>query len=352
MNYRKMGRTGLRVSEISLGTVNFGSVVKEAEATAIVNKAREAGINHFDTANVYPIGSDRLGISEEILGKAIKPFRHDVLVTSKAGSGIAKDPNPNSQGLSRHSIMRAVDQSLTSLQTDYLDIYMAHARDYRTPIDETLRALDDLICSGKVRYIGCSLFDPWEICKSLWISDKHNLARFDCVQTRYNAITRFAEFEMMPFCDSEGLGVFVYNPLSGGLLAGGLHTQGDKKVIAYEKGAPPPADSRFASGSYQKRYWYDRNIEAVKKIDAIAKRNGYSNVQLALAWLLQKKVTSILTCVDFPEQLEQNLSAIGIRLSDQDILEFNAIYEAMLPQGWLLQEREVRDSEIKGEYAF
>ena len=349
MNYRKIGRTGLMVSEISLGTVNFGSVVKEAEAIAIVKKAYQAGINHFDTGNVYPIGSGTFGISEEILGKALRPFRHDVLITTKVGSGIGKDPNPD---LSRRNIIKEVDRSLTRLQTDYIDIYMAHARDVKTPIDETLRAMDDLIHSGKVRYIGCSLFDPWEICKSLWISDKHNLARFDCVQTRYNAITRFAEFGMIPFCVSEGLGVFVYNPLSGGLLAGGFHKQEDKQVVAYEKGAPPPADSRFASGSYQKRYWYDRNLEAVKKINNIAERNNYSSVQLALAWLLQKQITSILTCVDFPDQLDQNLSAIGIRLSDQDMQEFNDVYEAMLPQGWLLQEREVRDSEIKGEFAF
>jgi 1-deoxyxylulose-5-phosphate synthase len=349
MNYRKMGRTGLMVSTVSLGTVNFGSVVKEAEAIAIVNKAYQAGINHFDTANVYPIGSGRYGISEEILGKALKPFRQEVLITTKVGSGLGKEANPD---LSRRNIIKEVERSLTHLQTDYIDIYMAHARDVKTPIDETLRALDDLVHSGKVRYIGCSLFDPWEVCKSLWISDKHNLTRFDCVQTRYNAITRFAEFGMLPFCDSEGVGVFVYNPLSGGLLVGGLHKQQNKQVVAYEKGAPPPADSRFSSGSYQKRYWYDRNLEAVKKIDNIAKQNNYTSVQIALAWLLQKKITSILTCVDFPEQLDENLSAIGIHLSDQDMQEFNAIYDAMLPQGWLAQEREVRDSEIKGEYAF
>jgi aryl-alcohol dehydrogenase-like predicted oxidoreductase len=172
------------------------------------------------------------------------------------------------------------------------------------------------------------------------------------VQTRYNAITRFAEFGMIPFCVSEGVGVFVYNPLSGGLLVGGLHKQDEKQVDAYEKGAAPPADSRFASGSYQKRYWYDRNLEAVKKIESIARRNNYTSVQIALAWLLQKNITSILTCVDFPEQLDQNLSAVGIRLSAQDMKEFDDIYEAMLPEGWLQQEREVRDSEIKGEFAF
>ena len=337
------------VSEISLGTVNFGSVVKEGEAKAIVNKAYEAGINHFDTANVYPIGSGKYGIAEEILGKALKPFRKEVLITTKVGSGIGKEANPD---LSRRNILKEVENSLTHLQTNYIDIYMAHARDAKTPIDETLRAMDDLVRSGKVRYAGCSLFDPWEICKALWISDKRNLARFDCVQTRYNAITRFAEFGMLPFCASEGVGVFVYNPLSGGLLVGGLQKQDDKQVIAYEKGAAPPADSRFASGSYQKRYWYDRNLEAVKKIEHIAKRNNYSSVQLALAWLLQKNITSILTCVDFPAQLDENLSAVGIRLSDQDLKEFNDIYEAMLPQGWIQQEREVRDSDIKGEFAF
>lgn len=355
MKYRKMGRTGLMISEISLGTVNFGSVVKEDEAIAIVKKAYEAGINHFDTANVYPIGYGRYGISEEILGKAIKPFRQEVLITTKVGSGLVggdKDPNPNNEGLSRQNILKEVDKSLSALQTDYIDIYMAHARDINTPIDETLRALDDLVHAGKVRYAGCSLFDPWEICKSLWISDKYNIARFNCVQTRYNAITRFAEFGMIPFCNSEGLGIFVYNPLSGGLLTGGFHKQEDKQVIEYQKGAAPPADCRFAKGSYQKRYWYDRNLEAVRKISEIAKRNNYTNVQLALAWLLQKNITSILTCVDFSDQLDENLSAIGIQLSDQDIKEFDKIYEGMLPEGWTAQEREVRDSEKKCEFSF
>jgi aryl-alcohol dehydrogenase-like predicted oxidoreductase len=349
MKYRKMGRTGLVVSEISLGTVNFGSLVKEAEAVAIVHKAFEAGINHFDTANVYPIGAGKFGVSEEILGKAVKPFRQEILITTKVGSGIGKDPNPD---LSRRNILREVDRSLGHLQTDYIDIYMAHARDIKTPIDETLWAMDDLVRCGKVRYTGCSLFDPWEICKSLWISDKRNLARFDCVQTRYNAITRFAEFGMLPFCESEGLGVFAYNPLSGGLLAGAYQKQEDGSATTYEKGAPPPSGSRFVQGSYQKRYWYDRNIEAVKRIECIARRNNHTNVQAALAWLLHKKVTSVLTSVDLPEQLDQNLSAVGICLSDQDMQEFNEIYDAMLPQGWLLQEREVRDSELKGEFAF
>ena len=141
-------------------------------------------------------------------------------------------------------------------------------------------------------------------------------------------------------------------PLVEACWWGVFHKQEGTQVVAYEKGAAPPAESRFASGSYQKRYWYDRNLEAVKKIDAIAKRNHYSSVQLALAWLLQKKITSILTCVDFPEQLDENLSAVGIRLSDEDMQEFDAIYEAMLPEGWLSQEREVRDAEIKGEFAF
>jgi aryl-alcohol dehydrogenase-like predicted oxidoreductase len=174
MNYRKMGRTGLMVSELSLGTVNFGSVVKEAEAITIVNKAYEAGINHFDIANVYPIGSGRFGVSEEILGKALKPFRQEVLITTKIGSGIGKDSNPD---LSRRNILQEIDRSLNRLQTNYIDIYLAHARDVKTPIDETLRVMDDLVHSGKVRYVGCSLFDPWEICKALWISDKRTRRR-------------------------------------------------------------------------------------------------------------------------------------------------------------------------------
>ena len=342
MNYRKMGRTGLIVSELSLGCMNFGNQTKEEDAVKIVNRAHELGINHFDTAKVYPIGGTGFGISEGILGRALKPFRHEVIITTKT------------EGLSRKDIMASVEGSLRQLETDYIDIYLAHGRDPKTPIDETLRAFDDLVHSGKVRYIGCSNHHTWEIAKSLWISDKHNLTRFDCIQFRYNLISRMPEWDTIPFCVSERIGLFVYNPLAGGLLTGGIYESGEKQVIAYTPGSARPKIGRFVSNGYHKRYWNDRNLEAVKQLRDIANRYGHSPIQMALAWLLSNKnITSLLSLVDYPDQMNQNVAATEISLSDQEISECNEIYEAMLPSGWL--EVEVGEGRFSGglpEFAY
>ncbi|MFC1933816.1 aldo/keto reductase [Chloroflexota bacterium] len=337
MKYRKVGRTGLMVSEFALGCINFGEAVQEKDAIEIVRRAYELGINHFDTADMYPALGATFGLSEKILGKALKPFRNEVVIVTKVSA--PEGEGPNAGGLSRYHLINAVERSLHRLQTDYIDVYLAHQRDPRTPIDETLRAFDDLVHSGKVRYIGCSNYASWEICKALWISDKHNLARFDCVQDRYNLITRSAEREILPFCAGERLGMFVYNPLAGGLLAGGLYEQDGRLVSSYTKGAAPPKAGRFVNPLYQKRYWYDRNLEAVQKLQNIAKSSGHTSAQIALAWLLSNKtVTSVLTCVDFPEQLDLNLSAAEISLSDSEISGCNEIYKSMLPPGWSIQE--------------
>ena len=342
MKYRKMGRTGLMVSELSLGCMNFGNQTKEEEALQIVGRARELGINHFDTAKVYPIGQNESGISEGILGRALKPFRSEVIITTKV------------EGLSRKDIMTSVDESLKQLQTDYIDIYLAHGRDTKTPIDETLRAFDDLVHSGKVRYIGCSNHHTWEIAKSLWISDKHNLARFDCIQFRYNLISRMPEWDTIPFCTSERVGLFVYNPLAGGLLAGGIYKSGEQQVIAYTQGTERPKIGRFISNGYYQRYWNDRNLEAVQHLRDIAKKYNHSPIQMALAWLLlNKSITSILSLVDYPDQLNQNVTASEISLSEQEILECNEIYESMLPSGWLSVEvGEKRFSMDPPEFAY
>jgi len=335
VKYRSMGRTGLLVSEFSLGTMNFGDNVRESDALQIVKRAYELGINHFDTAEGYP--PRKFGLSEEILGKAVKDFRNEVLITTKVGGMPGK--GPNDKGLSRYNILTGVEKSLLRLQTDHIDIYLAHGLDPRIPIDESLRAFDDLVRSGKVRYIGCSNFDAWQMCKALWMSDKHNLVRFSCFQARYNLITRSIETELLPFCANERLGMFVFNPLAGGLLTGGAYEQGGKLVTSYTKGAEPPKDSRFGQSGYRARYWHDRNMEAVAKLQNIAKRSGHTPAQIGLAWLLlNKTVTSVLTSADFVDQLNQNLSAIDISLSDEEIAACNEIYEAMLPVGWAKQE--------------
>jgi len=338
MKYRKMGRTGLLVSEISLGCMNFGNQTKEPEAARIVQRAHELGINCFDTSNIYPIGGETFGVSEEIVGKLLKPFRHEVLISTKVGGGIAKGL-PNQDGLSRANIMTSVEASLKHLQTDYIDLYLAHIPHPITPIDETLRAFDDLVRQGKVRYIGCSNFEPWVVCKSLWTSDKYNLARFDFMQLRYNLLSRSAEWQLIPFCASEGLGMFIYNPLAGGLLAGALYEPGGKVIASYEKGAPAPKAGRFVFDMYRARYWNDRNLESVKQLKEIARKYNRAPTDMSLAWLLvNKNITSILSLVDFPEQLNQNAAAIEIALSNEEILECNKIYEAMLPEGWLAAE--------------
>lgn len=335
MKYRVMGRTGLFVSEFSLGTMNFGDSVGESDAIQIVKRAHELGVNHFDTAEMYPPG--KWGLSEEILGKAVKDFRNEVLITTKVGGMPGK--GPNDKGLSRYNIIAGLEKSLIRLKTNHIDIYLAHGLDARIPVDESLRAFDDLVRSGKVRYIGCSNFDAWQMCKALWMSDKSNLVRFSCIQARYNLITRSIETELLPFCANEGIGMFVFNPLAGGLLTGGAYRQGGNLVTSYTLGAEPPKDSRFGQASYRARYWHDRNLEATNKLQNIANRFGHTPAQIGLAWLLlNKTVTSVLTSADYIDQLNQNLSAIDISLSDEEIRACNEIYEAMLPVGWIKQE--------------
>lgn len=354
MKYRRLGRSGLVVSELGFGCMNFGATTQEKDAVAIVNRAREAGVTLFDTAPAYPKGGTP-GLSEEILGKTIKSFRQEVIIVSKVSSEKGKIRPADEPQNSRRHIIATVEKSLRRLQTDYIDLYLAHTLDPMTPIDETLRTFDDLVKSGKVRYIGCANFDAWQLCKALWISDKHNLARFDGIQVRYNLITRAIEREMMVLCSSERVGVIVFNPLAGGLLVGGLYEQGGRLVSPFVKGNVPPETGRFHQWKdYVGRYWHDRNLEAVGKLQNIAKTFGHTPVQTALAWLLSKKtVTSVLTCVDYPDQLDQNLSAAELSLSDKEISELDDIYEAMMPVGLSAQEgTDVRGVGLPGELAF
>lgn len=309
MQYKKLGRTGMKVSPICLGTMTLGTQVGETESIKLIKSALSAGVNFLDTADAYP-NPNAPGTSEEIVGKAIKGERHSVVVATKVQSPMG--PGPNDEGLSRKHIMKAVEDSLRRLQTDYIDLYYCHYPDYNTPIEETLRTFDDLIHQGKVRYIGCSNFTAWQLCKALWVSDVCNLARFDCIEPPYNLLTRDIEYELLPLCAAEGVGVCVYNPLAAELLTD-MHEFGK-----------PPAEGRYTDKIlgkvYLERYWSEINFKAVDQIRKLARKHGVSLPQFSLAWILSNEtITSAISGTTTLEQLKENLAAIEIKLSQEEL---------------------------------
>ena len=213
MQYQFLGKTGVLVSPLCFGTMSFGGIADEVTSRAMFNQCRDAGINFFDCANVY-----EKGVSEEILGKFIQDCRDEVVITSKVYFRMGDDPN--AMGATRYHITRAIDASLKRLKTDYIDLYFIHRFDERTPLEETLSVLNDLVRQGKVLYIGASNYAAWQVAKALGISDKRGWARFECIQPMYNLVKRQAEVELFPLCESEQLGAIPYSPLGGGLLTG------------------------------------------------------------------------------------------------------------------------------------
>jgi aryl-alcohol dehydrogenase-like predicted oxidoreductase len=318
MKYKNMGRTGLKVSEICLGTMTFGNQVNEANAIEIIERALDAGVNFFDTADVYAEGR-----SEEIIGKALQKRRHSIVLATKVANRTG--PGANDIGLSRKHIMKAIEDSLRRLATDYVDIYYVHLPDYDTPIEETLRALDDLVRAGKVRYIACSNFRAWQLCKALWVSDIHNLTRFDCIQPPYNLLTRDIEYELLPVCSSEGVGACVYNPLAAGLLTG-----------KHEPNKPPAEGTRFTMKSigqmYYERYWSAANFEAVARLSQITREHGRSLAQFSLAWVLNNQtITSVIYGATSIKQLEENLGATELRLSAEELSACDEVWQKLNP---------------------
>ena len=320
MQYRKLGRTGLKVSRVCLGTMNYGNQVNEIEAINIMESALAAGVNFFDTADVY--AEER---SEEIVGKALKGKRHSVVLATKVANRTG--PGVNDIGLSRKHIMRGIEDSLRRLKTDYIDLFYVHLPDYDTPLEETLRTLDDLVHQGKVRYIACANFRAWYLCKALWVSDLHNLARFDCIQPPYNLLTRDIEYELLPLCASEGVGVCVYNPLAGGLLTG-----------KHDLDKPPAAGTRFTIKSmgigpeYYERYWSAHNFEAVARLKQITQEHGRSFPQFALAWVLSNEVVTSAICgVSSAKQLQENLGATEAKLSAEELTACDDVWQQLKP---------------------
>jgi aryl-alcohol dehydrogenase (NADP+) len=318
MQYRKMGRTGLKVSAICLGTMTYGNQVGETDAIGIINHAFASGINFLDTADSY---AERR--SEEIVGKAIRDKRQQVILATKVASKVGS--GPNDAGLSRKHIMQGVEESLRRLQTDYIDLYYAHVPDYDTPIEESLRAFHDLISQGKVRYIACSNFYAWQLCKALWVSDRNHLSRFECIQSPYNLITRDIEYELLPLCASEGVGVTVYNPLAAGLLTG-----------KHDPTKPPAPGTRFTMERmgpiYYERYWSAPNFEAVAKFKQISERNGRSLTHFSLAWILSNPtITSVIMGASSVRQLEENLGALDVKLTPEELSACDEVWRELRP---------------------
>jgi len=308
MEYRRLGGTGLKVAELCLGCMTFGRETDEANARKIIERYIELGGNFLDTANVYAAGA-----SEEITGRIIKARRQSLVLATKvrfnANAFLGRPVPPNDVGLSRGHIMAEVERSLRRLQTDYIDLYQVHSWDFETPIEETIRALDDLVRQGKVRYLGASNFMAWQLMKSLWVSDKHHYARFDCLQPQYSLISREIEREILPLCRSEQVGVIPWSPLGGGFLTG-----------KYRSGQKPPEDSRLAKMDLWGRLANERNYRTLEAVEQVAKERGRSVAQIALAWVNQQPdVSSVIYGARTTEQNDQNLGSIGLRLEKAEL---------------------------------
>jgi aryl-alcohol dehydrogenase-like predicted oxidoreductase len=321
MKIKRMGRTGLKVSEICLGTMTFGRQCDESTSFAIMDTAVENGVNFFDAADVYPGGggSDLVGRTEEIVGRWLKGRREQIVLATKCWGVMGT--GPNDRGLSRKHIFNAIEDSLRRLQTDYIDLYQVHAPDPETPLDETLRALDDLVHQGKVRYLGCSNFQAWLLTCALWSSDKHGLARFDCVQPRYNLLFREIENELLPLCRHQGIGVIPYNPLAGGFLTG-----------KYKPNTEPTAETRFglsgrAGRIYRQRYWQEAQFAAVAGLQEFFAARNKPLAQVAVAWVLaQPDITSPIVGTTSPEQLRQSLPATELTLDEEETEVCNEVW--------------------------
>ncbi len=322
MKIKQLGRTGLKVSEICLGSMTFGNQADEETAFAIMDVADRAGVTFFDTADVYPLGGtlESVGKTEEIIGRWIKErgARERIVLATKCRG--AMGPGPNDEGLSRAHIIHACEQSLRRLQTDHIDLYQVHWPDPATPIEETLRTLDDLVHAGKVRYVGCSNYLAWQLAEALWTSDKHSLARFDCDQPRYNLLFRMIEDEILPLCRAHGVGVIAYNPLAGGMLTG-----------RYKDMQQVEQDTRFGlenSGElYRRRYWKDAVFEAVDGLARFLEPRGKSLTHVALAWVLaQPGVTCAILGASKPAQLEDSLRGTELELDAEELAACDEIW--------------------------
>lgn len=309
MDYRRLGRSGLEVSVVGIGCNNFGRRCDRDQTKAVVDQAIEVGINLFDTADIY--GGD--GMSEQFLGKALDGRRHDVVLATKFAGPMGE--GPMRRGASRKYIMDAVDASLTRLNTDYIDLYQVHFPDLETPMEETVRALDDLVSSGKVRYLGNSNFSGWQIAHADWIARTNHQTPFIAAQNEWSLLRRGVEKEIVPAAQAFGLGVLPFFPLASGLLTG-----------KYKRGEAAPDGTRLSAGPMAERALTDRNFDIVEPLHEYAQQHGHTLLELAFSWLASHPaVGSVIAGATKPEQVISNAESAGWVLTAEERADVDAI---------------------------
>ena len=309
MEYRRLGQSGLKVSEICLGTMTFGQGADAGEAARITDACLDAGVNFLDTADSYAGGQ-----SETMLGEILKGRRQRAVLASKFFNPVG--PGPNDSGMSRVHIMDAIEASLRRLQTDYLDIYYVHHVDVEAPLEEMLRAVDDLIRQGKVRYVACSNYEAWRLMEAIWISESKNLAKFVCYQPQYSLVVRDIEEEVVPACMLKGLGVVAWSPLAGGFLTG-----------KYQPGSTSAPGSRSAEGwGFPDRFFVANHEAVLRTLLEVAAEVGRSPAQTALRWALEQPfLTSVIIGARSADQVRDSLGAVGWRLPEAALHRLNAV---------------------------
>jgi aryl-alcohol dehydrogenase-like predicted oxidoreductase len=319
MNYRRLGNTGLIVSEVALGTMQFGSKMNmgnlgQEAATRMVIAALDKGINFIDTADVYSLGE-----SETLVGNALKGLRQEIVVATKVRLPMGE--NFNHSGATRVNILREVDASLRRLQTDYIDLYQVHGWDSNTPLEETLRTLDDLVRRGKVRYIGLSNFMSWQAATSVMLQDRLGLEKYVTAQMYYSLVGRGLEYEFQSFADYHKIGILVWSPLAGGFLTG-----------KYTRANPAPAGSRFAEAGSFVPFDQEMGYRVVEALKQVAAGHDASPARVALAWVLGRQaISSIIIAARKLEQLEDNIGAVDLRLSDDEVRILDAASDPGVP---------------------
>lgn len=325
MDYVYFGNSGLKVSRMALG-LGLREQYDERQAERLIHRAMDQGVNLFDCANVYGLGDDRafVGKSEEILGRALKGKRDDVVITSKVDQPIG--PGINDRGASRYHIMREVERSLRRLDTDRIDVYLLHVYDAATPLDEQFRALEDLVRQGKIRYTGVCNYQAWQICLALSVQERINASRLITAQNAYSLLNRELEREMFPFARATGVGIMAYAPLAIGLLSG-----------AYRPDAPPSSLSLWARKGPEglAAALSGRPGDVIRKAFEIAERMEATVARVALQWVMtHPEISVVITGADTAEQLDDNIGAVGLRLSSDDINELNRVSEGLTVTGW------------------
>ena len=320
MEYRRLGSSGLQVSALGIGTNSFGGRADEAASLRIIDAVLDAGINFIDTANIYTNTE-----SERIIGKALEGRRHDVVLATKAG--LPRGQGPNEQGASRYHLMKELEGSLKRLRTDYVDLYQIHTFDPNTPLEETLRALDDMVRAGKVRYIGASNYFAWELMKALGISEREGLNRFVSLQVSYSLADRTPEREMIPLCLDQGLGIIPYFPLAGGILTG-KYTTADRV----------PAGSRLEKDPRFAEKLKNDKIALGQQVAGLAAELGVEPGVLSIAWLMNKPaVSTVIVGASRVEQVQANLQSASLKLDDSTMAKLDELSDPFRlgePFGW------------------